>query len=392
MYPSNDRRATPLDALIVSQPADYGVAIYVRQLTEAAIAAGHRVTVVCPDADRGPLAAWVAEAGADHVALDMRRGPSVRDPFHVVTIRRLVRGRHVVHLHSSKASALGRLAAASLPRRRRPPVLVTPHSWSWAVGGRFGRLYRWIERRLARYADVIVSVSRGEASEGRKHLGASTRIDVVPNGVDRRHFAPNGPRSDRDVDCRSIVCVGRLSAQKGQDVAIRALALLEDRAARLRFVGEETDVGEKDRLQRLAASLDVADRIDWRGVVDDTAPEYRAADVVIAPSRWEGMSLAILEAMSCGSAIVATDVSGNEVVGDAGLIVPPAEPAALAEAIDALLDDPERRLSLGRAARQQSRPYDLATSMETNLELWRSLTEPARRASEDRLPSAGRIW
>jgi glycosyltransferase involved in cell wall biosynthesis len=391
MDPSNDGPGTPLDALIVSQPAEYGVAIYVRQLTEAAIAAGHRVTVVCPGADRGPLAAWVAEAGAHHVALDMRRGPSIRDPFHAVAIRRLAQGRHVLHLHSSKASALGRLAAASLPRRRRPPVIVTPHSWSWAIGGRFGRLYVWIERRLAKYTDVIVSVSKGEAAEGRKHLGAMTRIDLVPNGVDRDRFAPNGPRSETDPDRRSIVCVGRLSEQKGQDLAIRALALLRDRAARLRLVGEETDAGEKARLQALAASLDVADRIDWRGVVDETAPEYRAADVVIAPSRWEGMSLAILEAMSCGSPIIATDVPGSEVLGGAAVIVPTAEPAALAEAIDALLEDPERRLSLGRAARRQSRPYDLATSMETNLELWRSLAESARRASEDHVPSAGPI-
>lgn len=389
---SNDRPGTPLDALIVSQPADYGVAIYVRQLTEAAVAAGHRVTVVSPGADRGPLAGWVVEAGARHVTLDMRRSPNIRDPFHVLSIRRLTRGRQIVHLHSSKASALGRLAAATLPRRRRPPVLVTPHSWSWAAGGRLAGLYRWIERRLAKHADVIVSVSNGEAGEGRLHLGAAARIDVVANGVDRDHFAPDGPRSERETTCRLIVCVGRLSEQKGQDVAVRALPLLRDSTARLRLVGEQSDAGERDRLEALAVSLDVADRIEWRGLVEDTAPEYRAADVVIAPSRWEGMSLAIIEAMSCGSAIVTTDVSGSEILGDAAVIVPVAEPAAFAEAIDELLEDDDRRRSLGRAARERSRPYDLTSAMEANLELWRSLAVPARgdRRSRYREPSAGR--
>jgi glycosyltransferase involved in cell wall biosynthesis len=373
-----DRTRARLDALIVSQPVDYGVAVHVRQLTEAAVAAGHRVTVVSPGTDRGPLAGWVEAAGARHVTLDMRRSPSARDPFHALAIRRLARGRDIVHLHSSKASALGRVATASLPRRRRPPVVVTPHSWSWSVGGRLAGLYRWVERRLAGRADVIVSVSEREAIEGRENLGGAARIQVVPNGVDRGRFAPSGPRAERDVACRLIVCVGRLSEQKGQDVAIRALPLLRDASARLRLVGEQSDPGERDRLQRLAASLGVTDRVEWRGLVDDAAPEYRAADVVVVPSRWEGMSLAVLEALSCGSAIVATDVSGSEVLGDAAIIIPLAEPEELAAAIDPLLEDDERRAALERAARAQSRPYDVRVAMETNLDVWAALADRGR--------------
>jgi hypothetical protein len=69
----------PLDVLLVSQPVSYGVAIFVRQLTEAAVAAGHRVTVACPGPDRGPLAGWVRRAGAEHRTLNMARQPSPRD-------------------------------------------------------------------------------------------------------------------------------------------------------------------------------------------------------------------------------------------------------------------------------------------------------------------------
>lgn len=368
--PNGDRS---LDVLIVSQPADYGVAIYVRELAGSAVEAGHDVTVISPPGSRGPLASWVKSVGARHHPLDMARRPALRDPLDVLTLRRLARGHDVLHLHSSKAAALGRVAAATLPRRARPAVVMTPHYWSWLVGGRLEGLYRWIERLLARRCDVIVAVSEREEAEGRSVLGPDARLLLIPNGVDRAHFSPEGPSAGRDVDHALIVCVGRLSEQKGQDVAIRALALLSDRTARLRLVGGESTAGHRRQLGELATSLGVAGRIEWRAPVDDTAPEYRAADVVIAPSRWEGMSLASLEALSCGSAMVATDVSGSEALGSAAVIVPREDPGALAGAIDVLLRDPGKRKALGLAARAQSRPYDVSVTMRRNLDLWADL-------------------
>jgi glycosyltransferase involved in cell wall biosynthesis len=175
--------------------------------------------------------------------------------------------------------------------------------------------------------------------------------------------------------------VGRFSEQKGQDVAIRAMALLRNPTARLRLVGDESQSGLTEELQALAASLDVASRIEWRGRVADAAPELRAADVVIAPSRWEGMSLAFLEAMACGAAMVVSDVSGSEVVEGAGVIVPPDDPRALANAIDTLLGNGLRRVRLGEAARERSRSYDLESTMRGNLDLWSELARVRSRAT-----------
>ena len=375
-----------LDVLIVSQPADYGVAIYVRELAGSAVEAGHHVTVVSPAESRGPLATWVKSVGVNHHTLDMARRPALRDPFDVLALRRLARGRDVLHVHSSKAAALGRVAAATLPRRARPAVVMTPHYWSWLVGGRLEVLYRWIERLLARRCDTIVAVSEREEVEGRSVLGPHARLLLIPNGVDRAHFSPEGPSAAGDLDHPLIVCVGRLSEQKGQDVAIRALALLSDQTSKLRLVGGESTPGHRRQLEELATSLGVADRIEWRGPVDDTAPEYRAADVVIAPSRWEGMSLASLEALSCGSAMVATDVSGSEALGSAALIVPPEDPDALAGAIDGLLRDPEKRRALGLEARAQSRPYDVSVTMRRNLDLW---TDLVHRGAGNERPEDG---
>jgi glycosyltransferase involved in cell wall biosynthesis len=359
-----------LDVLIVVQPATYGVAICVRQQAEAAVAAGHRVTVVCPGADAGPLAGWVERAGAELRPVALAREPALRDAADLWAIRRLARGRDLVHLHSSKAAALGRVATASLGRAR-PGVVVTPHYWSWLVGGRWAPVYRLIERALAPLCDVIVAVADHEAVQGRRVLGrAGRRITVIPNGVDRVRFSPDGVRTERDEETPLLVCAGRLSEQKGQDIAIRALGLMRHGDARLRFVGGDSQGGEQARLAALASSIGVAERIEWRGHVDDAAPDLRAADVVVAPSRWEGMSLVFLEALACGAPLVATSVSGSEAVEGAGVIVAPGDPRGLADAVDGLLDDPARRRELSLAARERSASYDLASTLRANLDLW----------------------
>jgi glycosyltransferase involved in cell wall biosynthesis len=363
-----------LDVLMVSQPVEYGVAVCVRQLAEAGVAAGHRVAVACPGRESGPLADWIQEAGAVHIPLELVRQPSLRDVGGVRAIRRLARGRDVVHLHSSKAGALGRFAVATLRKRDRPAVVFTPHYWSWQVGGPLANLYKWVERLLVHRCDAIVAVSEEEADEGRTELGRTTgNLRVIPNGVDRDRFSPSGRRGTRDPDTPLIVCVGRLSNQKGQDVAIRALAQLQNQDARLRLVGDDNPVGEREKLEQLASSLGVGDRIEWLGKVADPAPEFRTADIVVAPSRWEGMSLVFLEAMACGSAVVVSDVFGSDAIGSAGVVVPPADPDALAREIDALLGDRDRRLRLGAAARKRSESYDVATTLSRNLELWHTL-------------------
>jgi glycosyltransferase involved in cell wall biosynthesis len=365
-----------LEVLIVTQAVDYGVAVCVRQLTQAAIAAGHSVVVACPG--KGPLPEWITRSGAGHEPVNMVRHPATRDLVDLWSLRRLARGRDVVHLHSSKAAALGRVATASLGRKR-PATVVTPHYWSWFVGGRMAGLYRLIERVLAFQCDAIVAVSEREAAEGRTVLKAGgRRILLIHNGVDRIHFSPKGPRAAR-TSRPLITCVGRLSEQKGQDLAIRALARIRNKEAVLRLVGGETRGGETRELEALAEAKGVAHRMEWRGEVVDTAPELRAADVVIAPSRWDGMSLSLLEAMACGATVVVTDVTGSEIARGAGMVVPRNDPGALALAIDALLEDAALRRRLGKAARERSRSYDLADTMQGNLELWARLAGETAR-------------
>jgi glycosyltransferase involved in cell wall biosynthesis len=267
--------------------------------------------------------------------------------------------------------------------RGRPSVVVTPHYWSWLVGGRLAPVYRGVERVLARRCDAIVAVSEREAADGRAVLrSAVDRIRVIQSGVDLERFSPDGPTAERPVAAPLIVCVGRLSHQKGQDLAIRALGRLRQRDAILRLVGAESHEGDRARLAELASSLGVSDRVEFSGETSDPAPQLRAADVVVAPSRWEGMSLVYLEAMACGAAMVVADVAGSEVIEDVGIVVPPEDPAALADALDGLLEDDVRRDALRAAARERRVRYDAAEMLRRNLDLWDELAR--ERATPER--------
>ena len=130
----------------------------------------------------------------------------------------------------------------------------------------------------------------------------------------------------------------------------------------------------------LAEAIGVSDRVEWSGEVADTAPELRAADVVVAPSRWEGMSLVFLEAMAAGAALIVSDVPGSEIVEGGGVVIAREDERLLADAVDTLLDDEPLRRRLGAAARERSRSYDLNATLERNLSLWSTLAErPIRR-------------
>ena len=276
----------------------------------------------------------------------------------------------MVHLHSSKAGAVGRIALASL-WRARPLSAFTPHGWSWLVGGRLAPLYRLFERLLFPLSTAVVAVSDEERSAGRAVLGAqASRIQVIPNGVDLLKFSPDGRESARTSD-PLVVSVGRLCYPRGQDILVAALALMRTPAARLRLVGDGED---KQAIERKASALGLADRVELAGFRPDTAPDVRAADVVVVPSRYDGMALVLLEAMACGAAIVATSVPGTSALDGTGILVPVEEPANIAQAVDDLLADPALRRDLGQAARRRAvERYPLQRSLDRTVGLWKEL-------------------
>jgi glycosyltransferase involved in cell wall biosynthesis len=345
------RTGEEVAVLHVVQPTDGGVAAYVEAAAADQLARGWRVAVACPD--DSPLARGLAGRRVDHVPWRASRAPGPTTADEVARLLPAVRafGPDVVHLHSAKAGLAGRLAI-----RGRVPTLHQPHGWSWlaARGGMAAGALAW-ERFATRWTDVLVCVGEGEADLGRRH-GVVGNLVVVRNGVDVRRFRPDAiakaaARSAVGVapDVPLAVCVGRVTRQKGQDVLLRAWprVRLRQPAAELALVG---------RVDHPPPRLPGGVRLV--GDVEDVLPWYHAADVVVQPSRWEGLPLSTLEALACGRPVVAANVAGlTEVVrpGVGALVAP----SALAHEIARRFGDPDLARAEGlAAARLAVREFD----------------------------------
>jgi len=339
--------------LHVSQPRDGGVAAYVLAAARDQVARGWEVTVACPDGGR--LADALAASGIERLAWSAVRNPGREAVAEATRLRALIERVRpdVVHLHSSKAGLAGRLRS-----RRRVPVLFQPHGWSWlAVDGPLRAASIAWERAAAARTDLIVCVGEAEAQQGRAQ-GVRGRYTVVRNGVDLTRFRPAGAATQ--VQARRflglpesgplVVCVGRLARQKGQDVLLSAWPKVRERCPRAWLAL----VGDGD-LPLLAAP-----NVLLAGGVDDVRPWLTAADVVVLPSRWEGLSLTVLEALAVGRSLVVSDIAGlAEAVGPGtGARVPPDAPAALAGALTERLLDPARTRAEGVAAARHATEFD----------------------------------
>ncbi|MFF9620137.1 glycosyltransferase [Streptomyces griseosporeus] len=363
----------PPRVLHIAQPVDGGVARVVTDLVRAQLATGLRVAVACPDS---PYATDLRHLGADVRPWRATRSPG---PALAGEVRRLARivadvGPDLVHAHSAKAGLAGRLAV-----RGRIPTVFQPHAWSFeAVGGLTAALALAWERRGARWAARTVCVSEAERVRGAR-AGIAGRWSVIPNGIDSDRFGPAPAGAvraallpDGDPAAPLVVCVGRLCRQKGQDVLLAAwetvLRRLPD--ARLVLVGDGPD---RERLRARAPGS-----VLFAGAVADPVPWYRAADLVVLPSRWEGMALAPLEAMGCGRPVVVTDVDGarESLPSDlaAHCLVPPGDPASLAGSVATLLGDAPLRASLGhRARRHVLSTHDVRHTAEAVAGVYRDL-------------------
>ena len=349
--PQQDHGLAGLTVLHMTQPVDGGVARVVTDLAAAQVRAGARVVVACPP--QGQLTRAVTAVGAEAVRWPARRAPGPGLPVEVTTAARILGDvdPDLLHLHSAKAGLAGRLAAHGTV-----PTVFQPLAWSYeaARGPVRAAAVRW-ERHATRWTERVLCVSRAECASGQTH-GVRAAYTVVPNGVDTGHFTPaEDPAAVRahlpalsglDPAAPLVVCVGRLCLQKGQDVLLNAWQSVGARlpGALLVLVGDGPDA------RRLMARA--PDRVLLAGSVADPLPWYQAADVVVQPSRWEGMALAPLEAMACGRPVVLTNVAGAREslpAEEADQVVPIGDERALASALLRLLTDSGLR---GAAARR----------------------------------------
>jgi glycosyltransferase involved in cell wall biosynthesis len=320
-----------------------------------------------------------AAAGARVLAWPASREPGPDSGREALRLHRLVEsvGADVVHLHSAKAGLAGRLAI-----RGRKPTVYQPHAWSfWAATGwqRVGSL-AW-ERYGARWTHRLVCVSEQEKQEAAR-LRIPTAGEVVPNCVDVEWFAAQDGTARADARAAlgldpapTVVCVGRLCRQKGQDLLLRAwprvTAAVPD--ARLVLVGDGPD--------RATLAADAPPGVLLSGRTGDPRPWYAAADVVVLPSRWEGLALVLLEAMASARSVVSTDVGGarEALPADGGAVLPVADSAGLAAALVARLRDPGLAAAEGAAGRARAcAAHDVRRSTARIRAIYEDVARPGR--------------
>lgn len=183
----------------------------------------------------------------------------------------------------------------------------------------------------------------------------SSRVQTVYNGLDLSDLVCNGVRPEAP-DIVRVTTVGNVRKVKGHDILIRAAALIVPQFPRVAFsiAGEVLEPDYFIELQALIKELNLSGHVEFVGGITDMRKHLAGADIFVLPSRSEGFSNAIVEAMAASLAVVATDVGGNsEAVreGVTGFIVPAEHPAALAAAISRLLSDPSKAMAMGIAGK-----------------------------------------
>lgn len=299
------------------------------------------------------------------------------------SLRRLARSRGVALVHSNTSVVLSGAAAAATGR--------LPHVWHVReiyAGSEFELVWPAF-RRLLLTAAALPCVSRATAIQ----FGGSSRPRVIPDGL--AIPLTRAPRSAARValglpeDAAVIALLGRISSWKGQDVLVRALAEPELRSrGAIALIAGEAWPGSEQReaaVRELASSLGVADRVHFAGFRADVENVYGAADIVAVPSTApDPLPGAAVEAAAAGCAVVASAHGGlPEILRDGvtGRLVTPGDPAALARATAALLDDPDARARLGAEAAADVRErYSPSRLLEAIHGLYDELLErPPRR-------------
>ncbi len=318
--------------------------------------------------------AQLRAAGVEVLRLDRRSSLALSPWLRLYSF--MVRERiDIVHAHMPRASVPGTIIA----RLARVPVVVS-HEHGWSFQGKPVR--RFLDRHVvARGSDVMLAVSQWDRENliDVERIPAE-RVRVLPHGI------PPLPETSLDVrgelaqrsDVGLVGAVGRLFPEKGYDDLIRAIALLRDDGCMVSCV----IVGggpEEPALRALIRDLGVEENVHLLGYRQDVPDVIRALDVAVLTSRHEGSPLAVMEYMACGAPIVATAVGGvPELIEDGvhGLLVPPCDPGALADAIRRLLGDRELARRLGDAARQRQRAeFDVEAALRRLEGLYEELYE-----------------
>lgn len=252
------------------------------------------------------------------------------------------------------------------------------------LGKPVARFTRWL---LNRTQTVVVIISSRMKSYLAAHDFQVSNIQLIPNGVDITRFNPCRAGNPIDEQNQIVVCVSRLSYEKGIDVLLQAWYQVHKQLpqAKLIIVGPGL---LQSQLEHMAKALGIAESVEFAGFQSDIPAQFRRGGLAVLPSRVEGMPVALLEAMACGLPCVATCVSGSEDIiqhGVNGLLVEPEDYESMAEALLALLRDPLLAKKYGDAARRRiEQHYSLEHITDMYVELYQRIAGCRSQAKDQR--------
>lgn len=290
----------------------------------------------------------------------------------------------VIHCHTPVGGVVARLAALSA-RKRGTKVVYTAHGFHFFTGGPLVNwlLYYPVEKLLAPVTDVLITMNREDYHRARKHFHAG-RIEYVPGvGLDTGKFASPtlNPREKRrelgfGPEDFLLLTVAEMTKNKNHTTVLKALAELKaapefDRLHYL-IVGR----GEQwPALEEESRALGLEEHVHFLGYRTDAAQMYRCCDLFVFLPFREGLSLALMEAMSSGIPILCTQIRGNTDLIDDNIsgVFAENDPVSVAEDILALLRAPEKRESLGLAAQEKVKAFDESVVHEKMRQIYRNL-------------------
>lgn len=314
-------------------------------------------------AEGGVFEQVIRDMGVPVTILGKRRGIDLRLVWRLWRWLRASKPE-IVHTHLFTADTWGRLVArlAGVPL-----VFSTVHSVnSWQ-----GRVHRLVDRMLALVTTRLIACTAQVADKLQHQDGINgTRVVTLANGVDLQRFADVTPVDLAQVLGASgsgpwLAVLGRLESVKGQAYLLECLALLRDQGVAFRcvLIG---DGPERDALVEQVARLQLLESVWFAGFRREVPAWLAAIDVLVIPSRWEGLPMALLEAMALGKPVVAHAVGGiPDVVrdGQEGLLVSPQHPEQMVQALARLLGDVPLRQQMGARAQARVRAHFSAESL-----------------------------